>query len=142
MNIVAIIPARGGSKRIPNKNIKSFEGQPIISYSIKAAQEAELFDKIIVSTDSEEIAEVAKSHGAEVPFVRPVELSDDFSGTVSVLLHALNWLKNHAYTTDYFCCIYATAPFIQPAYIKKGLDLIMNKNATAAFSVTTFPYPI
>ena len=140
--VIAIIPARGGSKRIPNKNIKLFAGQPIISYSIKAAQKTNLFDRIIVSTDSEEIAEVAKFYGAEVPFVRPVELSDDFTLTIPVLLHALSWLKDHAYATNYFCCIYATAPFIKSAYIKKGLDLIKNANATVAFSVTTFPYPI
>jgi len=142
MNIVAIIPARGGSKRIPNKNIKSFAGQPIISYSIKAAQATDLFDKIIVSTDSEEIAEVAKACGAEVPFIRPAELADDFTGTIPVLLHALNWLNNYGYTADYFCSILATAPFIKPAYIKKGLDLIKGKNAATTFAVTTFPYPI
>ena len=96
-SIVAIIPARGGSKRIPNKNIKSFAGRPIISYSIRVAQETELFNRIIVSTDSAEIAEVAKIYGAEVPFVRPAELSDDFTGTVPVLLHALNWLIDHGY---------------------------------------------
>ena len=142
MNIVAIIPARGGSKRILNKNIKSFAGSPIISYSIRAAQETKLFDRIIVSTDSDEIAEVAKSYGAEVPFVRPTELSDDFAGTVPVLLHALNWLIDHGCSIDYFCCIYATAPFIKPVYIKEGLGLTKTKNASTAFSVTTFPYPI
>ena len=140
--IVAIIPARGGSKRIPNKNIKSFAGQPIISYSINAAQESNLFDRIIVSTDSRKIAEVAKFYGAEVPFTRPAELSDDFAGTVPVLLHALNWFTDNGCSADYFCCIYPTAPFIQPVYIKKGLDLIKTKNATVTFSVTTFPYPI
>lgn len=142
MSIVAIIPARGGSKRIPNKNIRVFASQPIISYSIKAAQETSLFERIIVSTDSEKIAEVAKSYGAEVPFVRPVELSDDFTGTVPVLIHALNWLNEHDYTTDYFCCIYATAPFIQPDFIRKGFDLLNKKEAMTVFSVTTFSYPI
>ena len=140
--IAAIIPARGGSKRIPNKNIKSFAGQPIISYSIKAAQETNLFDRIIVSTDSEEIAEIAKSYGAKVPFIRPGELADDFIGTMPVVFHALSWLNKHELSTDYFCCIYATAPFVRPDYIKKGFDLIKDKNAAAAFSVTTFPYPI
>ena len=140
--IVAIIPARGGSKRIPNKNIKSFAGQPIISYSIKAAQETKLFERIIVSTDSEEIAEVAKSYGAEAPFIRPDELADDFAGTIPVLIHALNWLNEHESTADYFCCIYATAPFVQSEYIIKGLNLLKERNATTAFSVTTFAYPI
>ena len=100
MNIVAIIPARGGSKRIPNKNIRLFAGQPIISYSIKAAQAADLFDSIIVSTDSEEIAEVAKTCGAEVPFIRPAELADDFTSTSQVLLHALNWSNEHNSAAD------------------------------------------
>jgi pseudaminic acid cytidylyltransferase len=142
MNIVAIIPARGGSKRMPNKNIKSFAGRPIISYSIKAAQETNLFDRIIVSTDSEAIAEVAKTCNAEVPFIRPAELADDFTGTVPVLLHALNWLNEHNYPTVYFCCIYATAPFVQPEYIIEGFNLLEKRKATNAFSVTTFPYPI
>jgi pseudaminic acid cytidylyltransferase len=140
--IVAIIPARGGSKRIPNKNIKLFSGQPIISYSIKAAQATGLFDRIIVSTDSREIAEVAKACGAEVPFTRPAKLSDDFTATAPVLLHALNWLDEHRFAANYFCCIYATAPFVQPEYIVKGLNLLKSKKATTAFSVTTFPYPI
>ena len=140
--IIAIIPARGGSKRISNKNIKLFAGQPIISYSIKAAQETKLFERIIVSTDSEEIAEVAKSYGAEVPFMRPTELADDFTGTVPVLLHALDWLNEHGSVADYFCCIYATAPFVQPKHIIEGFNLLKKRNAATAFSVTTFPYPI
>jgi len=140
--VIAIIPARGGSKRIPNKNIKLFASQPIISYSIKAARDTDLFDRIIVSTDSEEIAEVAKTYGAEVPFVRPAELADDFSGTISVLLHALNWLSEYGFATDYFCCIYATAPFVQPEHVIEGFNLLKKRNASTAFSVTTFPYPI
>jgi pseudaminic acid cytidylyltransferase len=140
--IVAIIPARGGSKRIPSKNIKLFAGQPIIAYSIKAAQETNLFDRIIVSTDSEEIAEVAKCYGAEVPFIRPAELADDFAGTVPVLIHALKWLNENGSAADDFCCIYATAPFVQPGFIRSGFDLLKKNNAGVAFSVTTFPYPI
>ena len=140
--IIAIIPARAGSKRISNKNIKSFAGKPIISYSIKAAQETNLFDRIIVSTDSEKIAEVAKTYGAEVPFIRPAELADDFTATVPVLLHALNWLNEHDSTTNYFCCIYATAPFVEPEHIIKGFNLLKKRNATTAFSVTTFPCSI
>jgi len=140
--VIAIIPARGGSKRIPNKNIKSFVSQPIISYSINAAQAADLFDRIIVSTDSREIADMAKIYGAEVPFIRPAKLADDFTGTIPVLLHALNWLSEHDFATDYFCCIYATAPFIQPEHIIEGFNLLKKRNATTAFSVTTFSYPI
>ena len=142
MNIVAIIPARGGSKRIPNKNIKSFADQPIISYSIKAAQDVDLFDRIIVSTDSQEIGEVAKSYGAEVPFIRPAYLADDFAGTAPVLIHALNWLIDHDLSADFFCCIYATAPFIRAKDIMRGFALLREKNSTIAFSVTTFAYPI
>lgn len=141
MNI-AVIPARGGSKRIPKKNIRQFCGKPIISYSIKAAKETNLFDRIIVSTDSEEIAEVAKTYDAEVPFIRPAELSDDFTGTIPVLLHALNWLSKHGFATDYFCCIYATAPFVRSEHLIEGLNLLKKRNATTAFSVATFSYPI
>jgi pseudaminic acid cytidylyltransferase len=140
--LIAIIPARGGSKRIPKKNIKSFAGQPIISYSIKTAQSVGLFDRIIVSTDSKEIAEVAKTYGAEVPFIRPTELADDFTGTVPALLHALNWLRVHDFVPDYFCCIYATAPFVRAEFIKTGFDLLKERNASTVFAVTTFPYPI
>jgi len=141
MNI-AIIPARIGSKRIPKKNIKIFHGKPIIAYSIQAALKTNLFGKVIVSTDSQELADVAISHGAEVPFIRPAELSDDFTGTDAVILHALNWLIEHGEDIEYVCCIYATAPFIKPEHIKNGLELLKNKNATSAFSVTTYPYPI
>lgn len=142
INIVAIIPARAGSKRIPKKNIKLFSGRPIIWYSIKAAQDTNLFNKIIVSTDSDEIATIAKSSGAEVSFIRPAELADDFTGTVPVLLHALNWLSEHKAAADYFCCIYATAPFIQPEFIREGFNLLMDKKAATAFSVTKFSSPI
>ena len=140
--VIAIIPARGGSKRIPNKNIKSFAGQPIISYSIKAAQETNLFERIIVSTDSEEIAEVAKSYGAEAPFIRPAELADDFAGTDEVVLHALKFLLNSGEKVNYVCCIYATAPFIRSKDIRIGFELLRNYNATSTFTVTTFPSPI
>ncbi len=139
---IAIIPARGGSKRIPNKNIKLFAGQPMISYSIKAAQETGLFDSIIVSTDSEAIADVAGIYGAEVPFIRPAELADDFTGTAPVLLHSLNWLNKHGFSPDHFCCIYATAPFARPAFIRRGFHVLKREEAAVAFSVTTFPYPI
>ncbi len=141
MNI-AIIPARGGSKRIPDKNIKFFSGKPIITYSIETAKISGLFDKIIVSTDSQEIASIAKQNGAQVPFIRPKKLSDDFTPTAPVLLHALKWQKENGVSPDYLCCIYATAPFVQPDYIKKGLGLIMRKNVSSVFSVTTFPFSI
>ena len=85
---------------------------------------------------------MAKTYGAEVPFIRPAELADDFTGTIPVLLHALNWLSEHGFATDYFCCIYATAPFVQPEHIIEGFNLLKKRNASTAFSVTTFPYPI
>lgn len=142
MKKVAIIPARGGSKRIPNKNIKVFAGQPIISYSINAAKDSKLFDRIILSTDSKEIAEIGKSYGAEVPFMRPSELADDYTGTVDVLIHALNWLNVHDKFYNYFCCIYATAPFVNKVYINKAFDILRENKAVSAFPVTSFPYPI
>ncbi|WP_456324634.1 pseudaminic acid cytidylyltransferase [Desulfonauticus submarinus] len=141
--IIAIIPARSGSKRIPNKNIKLFAGKPIIAYSIEAAKKVNVFDRIIVSTDSELIANVATQWGAEVPFLRPSKLADDYTGIDDVMLHALNWLQeNEGLNVKYFCCIFATAPFIRPEDIRRGYDLLKKQKAAAAFSVTTFPYPI
>lgn len=142
MKKVAIIPARGGSKRIPKKNIKIFAGLPIIAYSINTAKDSNLFDRIILSTDSEEIAEIGKSYGAEVPFMRPSELSDDFTGTAEVLIHSLKWLNEHDIFYNYFCCIYATAPFLTKEYLVKGFDILSQNNATTAFSITSFSYPI
>jgi pseudaminic acid cytidylyltransferase len=143
MSIVAIIPARAGSKRIPGKNIKLFDGQPIIAYSIKAAAASGLFDRIIVSTDSTRIADVARSYGAQVPFMRPDRLADDFTPTADVVLHALDWLEANASLPEYFCCIYAAAPFVQPDYLKAGLErLRAAKDTATAFAVTSFAYPI
>ena len=109
---IAIIPARGGSKRIPKKNIKSFNGRPIIAYSIEAAIKSALFDRVIVSTDSEVISNIAIAEGAEVPFLRPVHLADDVSTSLEVVSHALNWLKRKGINVSHACMIYATAPFI------------------------------
>lgn len=139
MNI-AVIPARGGSKRIPHKNIRPFHGKPIIAYSIEAARKTNLFDAIIVSTDDKKIAEVAKTHGAEVPFLRPTELSDDMTGTTPVFKHAVQWCLDNGQDVQAACCIYATAPFTTPDDIQKGYASL--ETAPAAFSVTTFPYPI
>lgn len=142
MSIVAIIPARGGSKRIHNKNIKSFAGKPIIAYSIQAARQSNLFDRIIVSTDSKQIAEIAKKYGAEVPFLRPAELSDDYTATAPVIVHALKWMQQNNFTTESFCCIYATAPFLKIKYLKRGLILLKKFDAATSFSVTSFPFSI
>lgn len=140
--IVCIIPARGGSKRIPGKNIREFCGRPMIAYSIEAAKSAGVFDRIIVTTDCEDIAEVASQCGAEVPFVRPAELSGDQATTDSVILHALNWFKEHGEEPEYACCLYATAPFVQTDYLIQGLDILKTYDVTSAFSATSFPFPI
>ncbi len=142
MNL-AIIPARGGSKRIPGKNIKSFAGKPLIAYSIDAAIASGLFNKIIISTDSEEVAEVAKAYGADVPFIRPKELSNDIVGTRPVTNHAIKFCIEQFYKPKFCCCIYATAPFLQAKYLRQGLDsLKQNSEKSFAFSVTSFPFPV
>jgi pseudaminic acid cytidylyltransferase len=139
---VAIIPARGGSKRLPGKNIKNFLGKPIIAYSIEAAKSSGLFDQVLVTTDSEKIAEVAREYGAITPFLRPPELSDDQTATAPVIDHALRWLQNQGNRINYACCIYATAPFIQPEYLRQGYEILTKKKCTTAYSVTSFPFPI
>lgn len=141
MNI-AIIPARGGSSRIPGKNIKLFAGKPIIAYSIEAAKASDVFDRIIVSTDSDEIAKVAIAHGAEIPFIRPKELSDDYTPTAPVIAHAIHWFKDRGHFPEFACCIYATAPFVKPEFIKEGYETIVKYNVASVFSVTTFSFPI
>ena len=141
MNI-AIIPARGGSKRIPRKNIKEFCGQPMIAWPIQAAIESKCFDRIIVSTDDSEIAEVAKTYGAETPFVRPAELSNDHAGTIPVIAHTIEWLKASGYGVDNACCIYATAPFVMAGDLQIGFNILKSSGADYAFSVTSFPFPI
>ncbi len=142
MTPVCIIPARGGSKRIPRKNIRPFLGKPIIAYSIGAALDTKVFDHVIVSTDSLEIKNVAELHGAEGPFLRPEELSDDHTGTDAVVLHALNWLREQGNCPDYVCCIYATAPFLRTSDILRGYEILRKEQAASAFSVTTFDYPV
>ena len=139
---LCVIPARGGSKRIPRKNIKSFCGQAMISYSIKAALESKCFDQVIVSTDDAEIAKVSKLFGAEILFIRPEELSDDFTGTNDVVKHAINWFIEHNIVVDYACCIYATAPFVNQKYLKEGFEKLQSSNKSFAFSVTSFGYSI
>jgi N-acylneuraminate cytidylyltransferase len=141
-NAVAIIPARGGSKRIPKKNIKEFHGLPLIAYSIKAALDSKLFDKVIVTTDDEEIATIAKRYGAEVPFIRPKELSDDFTGTGDVVKHALEWLKEKGEIFEFACTIYATAPLLQSKYLIEGYKALKSSDAINAFSATSMPFPI
>ena len=112
---VCVVPARGGSKRIPRKNIKLFHGKPMIAWSIQAAIESQCFDRIIVSTDDDEIAAVSIEYGAEVPFMRPAELADDFAGTTAVMSHAVRWIRSNIGPVEYACCVYATAPFLSAA---------------------------
>lgn len=140
---LAIIPARGGSKRIPGKNIKLFSGKPLINYSIEAAVRSQLFDKVIVSTDSEEIKELSLALGADVPFMRPEHLSNDIVGTRPVTNHAIAFCEQNYFTPEYVCCIYATAPFLEQRYLKDGLNALeRNSQFDFAFSVTTFPFPV
>lgn len=139
---LAVIPARGGSKRIPRKNIKLFGGRPMMAWSIQAAQDSGCFDRIIVSTDDEEIAEVARTHGAETPFMRPPELSDDHTGTIPVIAHATQWAQQHGDAPTEVCCIYATAPFVRASDLQRGLQMLEDAGAAYAFSVTSYAFPI
>ncbi|MDA0791680.1 MAG: pseudaminic acid cytidylyltransferase [Proteobacteria bacterium] len=139
---VAIIPARGGSKRIPRKNILPFCGKPIIAHSIETAIQSQLFGKVIVSTDDEEIASVSREYGAEVPFLRPPELSDDFTGTHEVVGHAVTFLIDSGVRVDYACCIYATAPLIQLEDLTTAYGLVKDGCWETVFAAARFPHPI
>lgn len=142
MKNIAIVPARGGSKRIPRKNIKYFLGKPIIAYSIEAALDSKIFDEVMVSTDDVEIAEIAKKYGAKVPFFRSPELSNDTATTADVLVEVINEYRKSGQEFDYVCCIYPCAPFINPLKLKEGYKLIKEKNADSAVPVVQFSYPI
>ena len=139
---VAIIPARGGSTRITKKNIKEFSGEPIISYSIKAAKESGLFGRVIVSTDCERIAEVARRSGAEVPFMRPAELGRNEINVADVVCHAISQLQKDGCDITYACCITATAPFLQSKYLAEGFGLISEHDVDSVVSITRFPFPV
>lgn len=138
---LCVIPARGGSKRIPRKNIREFCGKPIIVYSIEAAQKAACFDRIIVSTDDDEIAEVAECYGADIPFTRPAELANDYAGTTEVIAHAVGVMEEKYGSFDAACCLYATAPFVQINYIVKGLEVLQH-GWSFVFPVAEYPSPI
>lgn len=139
---LCVIPARGGSKRIPRKNIKDFCGKPMISYSIQAALSSGCFDKVIVSTDDAQIAEVAAFYGAEVPFTRPAELSNDYAGTMPVIKHAIEWFLEQGMKPTEVCCLYATAPFVQSYAIHKAYEQFQESQADYCFTVTSFAFPI
>lgn len=138
----AVIPARGGSKRIPRKNIREFAGKPMIAWSIAAALESGCFDGVIVSTDDAEIAVAAKMYGASVPFLRPSELSDDYTGTLPVMRHAVDWLSKVEGEVDLVCCIYATAPFVRPTDLQRGLNKLQATGMDYSVSVTSYAFPI
>jgi N-acylneuraminate cytidylyltransferase len=139
LNSVAIVPARGGSKRIPRKNLLPFDGVPMIVRSIRTALDSGLFEQVVVSTDDAEIAELALAHGAQVPFLRPAELADDFTGTAAVIEHALQQLP----AFDYACCVYATAPLLQARYLRLGFELLArHRDKAFAFSVCNFGFPV
>ncbi len=141
-NAIAIIPARGGSKRIPRKNIKLFHGKPLIAYSIEIALQSQLFKRVVVSTDDEEIANIARNYGAETPFVRPNELSDDMSTSGDAIAHAIEYLQAEGEEFTFVCTLYPTAPFLQLKYLLQGYEKIQKSDAKMAFSVTSMPFPI
>jgi pseudaminic acid cytidylyltransferase len=139
---LAIIPARGGSKRIPRKNIRPFAGKPIITYSVRAAIESGVFDRVIVSTDDNEISAIARTAGADIPFLRPATLADDHTGTNAVVKHALQWFAGRGEAFEQACCIYATAPFVGARYLREGLEKLETSGKLYAFSVTSYAFPV
>jgi len=139
---LAVIPARGGSKRIPGKNVKLFGGKPMIAWSIEAVQRTGLFDRIVVSTDDKEIASIARKYGADVPFVRPAELSDDHTSTAPVIAHAIEWHLKQDFHPIEICCIYATAPFLRSEDIMLGQKTLNQSDVDFAFSATSYAFPI
>ncbi len=141
MSSVAIITARGGSKRIPHKNIKAFCGKPIIAYSIGAALEAGCFDEVMVSTDDPKIAEIARQYGAKVPFMRSAENADDFSTTRDVVLEVLEEYEKLGKKFDHVCCIYPTAPFVTGCRLKEAMNVLEEKQADSVIPVVSFSFP-
>ena len=141
MKNIAIITARGGSKRIPRKNIKEFCGKPIIAYSIEAALQSGMFDEVMVSTDDEEIAVIAKAYGASVPFMRSEATSNDFATTKDVLLEVLAEYEKRGMSFDYLACIYPTAPFVTPEKLKNAVEAAIQGNADAVYPIVRFGFP-
>ena len=141
MSSVAIITARGGSKRIPRKNIKEFCGKPIIAYSIEAALKAELFDEVMVSTDDAEIAEVARKYGAQVPFMRSAKNSDDYATTADVLSEVLEIYEQQGKFFDIMCCIYPTAPFVTSEKLQKAYEAFLEYGRETVVPVVSFSFP-
>ncbi len=142
MKNLCVIPARGGSKRVPRKNIRIFSGRPMIAWSIAAALESGLYERVIVSTDDAEIAEIARQHGAEIPFMRPAELADDHAGTLPVVAHALRHMETLHGRYDAVCCLYATAPFVTAEGLREGLRLLESGAWSYVFTAAEFSAPI
>lgn len=143
MNAIAIIPARGGSQRIPGKNLKLFNGEPMIVWSIRTALASGCFDQVVISTDDAQIADVALAHGAQVPFIRPAELADAYTGTAPVIKHAVGVLQEQGLSFDFACCIYATAPLLQARFLQQGLQILQAApEKSYAFSVCDFGFPV
>jgi pseudaminic acid cytidylyltransferase len=139
---VAVIPARGGSKRIPRKNIRLFAGKPMIAYSIETALRSSLFEEVIVSTDDEEISRIARDYGAAVPFRRPANLADDHTGTTEVVAHAVRWLNGQSRAPAAVCCIYPTAPFLRAEDLRRALALLEGGSWQYVFAATAYAAPI
>ncbi len=142
MSNLAIIPARGGSKRIPRKNIRDFLGKPIIAYSIETALESGLFNEVMVSTDDENIADIAKKYGAKVPFMRSAKNADDYATTVDVLVEVLQTYQQRGKDFENGCCIYPTAPLLEPSFLKSGYKKLISESFSTVFPVVEFSYPI
>ncbi|MEM4234824.1 MAG: pseudaminic acid cytidylyltransferase [Candidatus Methanomethylicaceae archaeon] len=142
MKTIAIITARGGSKRIPRKNIREFLGKPIIAYSIEASLESGIFEEVMVSTDDDEIAEISRKYGANVPFMRSAKNSDDFAGTDDVILEVLEEYHKRGRSFEYACCLYPTAPFVTAQTLKEAFDLIVKSGADSVIPVSAFSSPI
>ena len=140
MSSICIITARGGSKRIPRKNVREFCGKPMLAYSVDAALQSGIFDDVMVSTDDEEIAEVAKSYGAEVPFMRSAAMSNDYATTVDVLSEVLSEYEKRGAEFDTMCCLYPTAPFVRASELKEAAAII-RAGATSVIPVTSFDFP-
>tara|TARA_Y100000031_G_scaffold120891_1_gene135190 strand:- start:819 stop:1514 length:696 start_codon:yes stop_codon:yes gene_type:complete len=139
--VIAIIPARGRSKRIPGKNYKKFNGRPIIASTIRKLKESKIFDRIIVSTDSKKIANISIKMGAEIPFIRSKFLSNDYTSTLSVVSNCVRFLCNQGHEFDYVCCVYAPNPFLQINDLKKGLNKIKKNKYNYVLSAITFQFP-
>lgn len=142
MSATCIIPARGGSKRIPRKNVIDFHGKPLIAWSILSAIESGCFERVVVSTDDQEIAEIAKQYGAETPFMRPNDLADDFTGTIEVIQHAIEFVEQQGNSADFYCCIYATAPLLKARFLSEAYDKLQTFLDAFVFSATEYNYPI